>query len=764
MRLIHDNKCVHPYEDNQQRYKITTWLSWTSSSSSSPLPFSPEASVRYSEPNLKRRRNIFWSQVVKHYNFEDQRDDRNSILALAHGVCWMQMKEIPQDFIRRHREIYYLISEAEYSHSATIRRDVTRTFCIFECPNPNAQAEPLASISTPQVLLEAYNTKTRQQALFRVLNAIAYTEGGYCQGMNFIVAMFFVEGLEEADAYALFHYLLRKRHLARMYHPTCSFLDDYFQQFDRLLMRRLPKIHQHLVSQGFSIPMYGIEWFTTLFSLSTKLELACAILDMFLAGVRDIFLRMGLGILELLEDKLLCMNFEDFLRDFKPLVRKIDPYQAVFRALSIDTTDQIECDVLTFLANKHSKMHVVQEANSGSCRPPRPFDQHRTLAPEILHLIESGSLAELQQWFERRIRQNRTHFHGQVVANEVLHHAIWFGQAPVAKYAILEWGAQVDYADDCKLNPLHIGVLRNEPDCIRLLLSHGANTNARGGCWTGRKDGLTPLEMCVNWTFRDTQAAQLVLGGDVCIYCNRRVDRLFRSKGRCNKCKLTYCRSHREAKESLTCMDRHECVVISMHDLKHQRDAAWTPESPCTNGKWKLITDVQKTEEEECSTPRTTSTSDTSSLTLIQSPRNASVATLAQNRDRAQSSGISWLSAKRLSKDSHLKRSFSVHDLIDSQSNSSFVYSQRESLLEAVLLVWNRFSDISVSERSITSISEGINSCKSTFIEVPQRPDCVSALRRLLLHSSSHGRGHVYTLYIDAFWTQDRVVVTMWTS
>lgn len=53
----------------------------------------------------------------------------------------------------------------------------------------------------------------------------------------------------------------------KMYHPTCSFLDDYFQQFDRLLMRRLPKIHQHLVSQGFSIPMYGIEWFTTLVGL-----------------------------------------------------------------------------------------------------------------------------------------------------------------------------------------------------------------------------------------------------------------------------------------------------------------------------------------------------------------------------------------------------------------------------------------------------------------------------------------------------------------
>lgn len=48
------------------------------------------------------------------------------------------------------------------------------------------------------------------------------------------------------------------------------------------------------------------------FSLSTKLELACATLDMFLIGIKDIFLRMGIGILEvctLKEDE----NWTDFV-------------------------------------------------------------------------------------------------------------------------------------------------------------------------------------------------------------------------------------------------------------------------------------------------------------------------------------------------------------------------------------------------------------------------------------------------------------------
>lgn len=34
------------------------------------------------------------------------------------------------------------------------------------------------------------------------------------------------------------------------------------------------------------------------FSLSTKVDLACAIFDLFFVGVQDIFLRMGLAILK----------------------------------------------------------------------------------------------------------------------------------------------------------------------------------------------------------------------------------------------------------------------------------------------------------------------------------------------------------------------------------------------------------------------------------------------------------------------------------
>lgn len=96
------------------------------------------------------------------------------------------------------------IATGEYQRSGSILRDVTRTFSIFE---RGAQ--------------DKLDLAAQHEALLRVLNAIAEAEDGYCQGMNFIAALFLVEGLEEADAYALFLYLLRKRHFARVRLAQC---------------------------------------------------------------------------------------------------------------------------------------------------------------------------------------------------------------------------------------------------------------------------------------------------------------------------------------------------------------------------------------------------------------------------------------------------------------------------------------------------------------------------------------------------------------
>jgi hypothetical protein len=148
----------------------------------------------------KLKRQLFWRNIVKQHNFTDENERKLIITYLTNGINWMELKMLPKAFVQRHRGIYHFICTPIYpTRSNMIERDVTRTFSIFQKSCIQKEELPL-----------------QQKALFRVLNAIGEAENGYCQGMNFIAAIFLVEGLEEADAYVLFLYLLQKRHLARV--------------------------------------------------------------------------------------------------------------------------------------------------------------------------------------------------------------------------------------------------------------------------------------------------------------------------------------------------------------------------------------------------------------------------------------------------------------------------------------------------------------------------------------------------------------------
>ncbi|RMX70272.1 hypothetical protein DD238_000072 [Peronospora effusa] len=497
----------------------------------------------------EKKRQLFWRNVVKQFNFTDQ-SERELLLSLTEGVCWMHMQGLPRHFIRRHREIYYLLCASEYERSDAIRRDVTRTFSIFE-RNDEHQLE------------------AQQSALFRVLNAIAEAEDVYCQGMNFIAALFLVEGLSEADAYALFLYMLKKRHLAGIYHRSSIFLDEYLQHFEQMFIRDLPMLHAHLLVQGFVIPMYGIEWFTTLFSLSTKTDLACAIFDLFFVGVQDIFLRAGLAMLKLLESKLMCMTFEDFLREFKPLVRELDPYQVILQALLFRPNHKMHReDTTAYVSREHfiratgtttpscsetgasSSDSIFADGDEESASLGG-FGLHRTLPPEMAEAIRLGHGSLVRRlWEAHVIRRHHSTAASIVLANEILHFAIWNGRVSVACFAIEHCNADVDNLDDAGLRPLHFSVIRNQPDMIRLLLAHGAciqETSMRR---------ISPLELAHRWNRCDTTAARLVLEKEeVCLYCNTKFGILALETAVCGHCEFRFCCKPQHA----LCIFKHQC-------------------------------------------------------------------------------------------------------------------------------------------------------------------------------------------------------------
>lgn len=306
---------------------------------------------------------------------------------------------------------------------------------------------------------------------------------------------------------------------------------------------------------------------------------------MFFVGIQDIFLRVGLAILkvcavaadcivnrpdlliltrifaaldQLLEAKLMCMTFEDFLREFKPWVRQIDPYQVVHQALQFPPNHLANNEgTAAYISRTISLQATSSNSLTGSSAtptPPRSFDLHRTLPPTFADAICTSDFSSVRRQWELAVRKRPYLPHCRVLANEILHFATWFGRASIACFAIECCGADVDNEDDSELTPLHFAVIRNEPDLVRLLLVFGADPSKLGGHWAGTPEGLTPLNTARNWKFRDTNAARLVLEGEVCLYCNTRFDKLAFESETCRRCKFAFC-SHSHA----LCISHHQC-------------------------------------------------------------------------------------------------------------------------------------------------------------------------------------------------------------
>lgn len=259
----------------------------------------------------------------------------------------------------------------------------------------------------------------------------------------------------------------------------------------------------------------------------------------------------------------MCMTSEDFLREFKLWVRQLDPYQVVLQALEFEPNkahgdEDTAAAISRSLCLRGASSSLLSLSNSNSSisalSPPRSFDLHRTLPPDAADSIRTGNFVVVRKLWEQFVRRQPRLEHCQVLANELLHYAIWYGRASIACFAIECCGADVDNTDDADLTPLHFSVVRNEPDMVRLLLAYGADDSRLGGLWSGRLEGLTPLDTARNWRFRDTTAARLVLEEEVCLCCNTRFDKLTFENEKCVRCRFKYC-----CRPHSPCINTHQC-------------------------------------------------------------------------------------------------------------------------------------------------------------------------------------------------------------
>lgn len=282
-------------------------------------------------------RSTFWAKVRNRIIHENKRVadpvENEMLIALASDKRWLSM--VPPEWVEIYGALYeeskyFIISESERTK---IDKDIGRTFSLFE---RNARLLRLQF----KVNMTGYSI-----ALQNVLMAASH-ERGYCQGINFVAAVFLLYQANEKEAFTLLCFLLKQRYMEILYNPKCSSLLEYMNYFEKRLRKHNKRIYKYFKHIDYSPVCYSIEWFTTCFIVTCPGELSSCVLDLMLVGFDDIMIRVGLAMLDHLEDQLLKLDLETMQLEFKPLASKADPYDVMFRALTIPVPANTRQNVL----------------------------------------------------------------------------------------------------------------------------------------------------------------------------------------------------------------------------------------------------------------------------------------------------------------------------------------------------------------------------------------------------------------------------------
>jgi hypothetical protein len=287
-------------------------------------------------------RNKIWVKVKEKIIHENKVDivkplEYERLSSLATGKRWLEM--VPREWI----DIYgALFDESKYfvidpHERSKIDKDVNRTFSLF---TRNARLLRLQF----KINMSGY-----AKALQTVLMAASH-ERGYCQGVNFLAAVFLLYEASEKDSFTLLCFLLKQRFVEILYNPKCSSLLEYMNYFEKRLRVHNKRVYKHFKAVDFSPICYAVEWFTTCFIVTCPGELSSCVLDLLLIGFDDIMIRVGLAMLDHLQDALLCLDLENLQLQFKPLTTSADPYDVMYRALTIPVPKNTRQNILEVIS------------------------------------------------------------------------------------------------------------------------------------------------------------------------------------------------------------------------------------------------------------------------------------------------------------------------------------------------------------------------------------------------------------------------------
>ena len=216
-----------------------------------------------------------------------------------------------------------------------------------------------------QFIVEA---KGGQASLRRVLKAYSlYDQGvGYCQGMNFITAMFLTIMSEEEsfwmlvgtyNCFILSRFVKGQRagisssvcfsccSLVTMQEDPCKMQGLFGEGMhethmvlhvaEKLLHQFLPKLAQHLENEHIHVTMFATQWLLTQYTSNFHFDLVLRVWDAFLQEGWKITYRVYLAILQHVQPSLLQLSFEEILAYMREIPDRINGDAIVDSAIKI---------------------------------------------------------------------------------------------------------------------------------------------------------------------------------------------------------------------------------------------------------------------------------------------------------------------------------------------------------------------------------------------------------------------------------------------
>lgn len=183
---------------------------------------------------------------------------------------------------------------------------------------------PLNPVVDPEP--DLINDKGGQASLRRILRAYSVydPEVGYCQGMNFLSAMFIMFMAEEEAFWLLVRVMNGPTcHMRGLFGTGMVQAQEVLYVAERVIAQFLPKLSEHFERENIHITMYATNWLLTVYSSTFPFELVTRVWDCFLWEGWKISYRIMLAVLTMAQDKLLSMKFEEMLGYLKELPKEL---------------------------------------------------------------------------------------------------------------------------------------------------------------------------------------------------------------------------------------------------------------------------------------------------------------------------------------------------------------------------------------------------------------------------------------------------------